>query len=152
MDDSEKSKNCCKKVVLPILIMILVFIGFCILLTGLYFATVYVGYFYSMYIAKIDDDTGCQESKVKEYLSENITNRAVWECPDNCSHKTSQIFYSACFYMGFLTWIIVIPLTCGGGLVVVFIVVVIWDIARKYCIISHPQTIIELQQVLSEKN
>lgn len=150
MDESGSSNECCKKVskiVLPILFMIWVFIVICCFIVGLYYATIYLGYFYSNYIDKVDDDTGCQDSAIKDYLSQNITDKALWICPDNCSHKNTKTFYGACFVMGLLTWIIAIPLTCGGGLVLILIVVVIWQIAKNYCIFNTPQNIIELQQI-----
>jgi len=149
MDKSESSNGYCEKisnVVLPILFFVWVFIVVCIILTGLYFATVYLGYFYAV-INKIDDDTGCQDATVKDYLSQNITNKALWKCPENCSHKSFSTLYGACFFMGLLTWIIVIPLTCGGGLVLVFITVLIWQIIKNYCIFNSPQTIFDLHQV-----
>lgn len=124
------------KVMTPFLIALWIFIVSCFILTGLYFVTIYLGYFYTVIINNTDDATGCSEDSVKDYLDKNITDKSLWICSNNCSHKTLNSFYGMCFVMGLLTWILVIPLGISGIICTVILIILTVDIARKYCLFN----------------
>lgn len=106
-------------------------------LIGLYFGITYLGYAMS-WMDDIDDVTGCPNSMIRDYISDNIT-RSEWKCPEECSHKDYKSFYGKCFALGLVWVIILVPLiACGITSIGIFIAFLVSSIQRYYTYIPQP--------------